>query len=499
MPSVTDIIFLALLGVLLFTFLSVKLLGDAGIGWHLRTGQIILQRHSVPRVDPFSSTMQGKPWVAWEWLYDLIVGELDRAAGLNGVVWFTAVIIGVTFAGAFRFLIRTGTNLWLTLGLVLLAASASMVHFLARPHVLSWLFTLIWFWILESTNASYRSRDHRGSSRLLWLLPLLMIVWVNVHGGFLIGFALLGIFLIDGAWRWVTDQEGQPFRRLLLVSVACGVATLINPYGPRLLAHVYGYLSNRFLMNHIQEFQSPDFHGAAQKCFAALILISVLALAVRARSVGVKEFLLIAFAIYSGLYATRNIPVSSLLLIFVAGPMLCEAVRKRWRRTSLLPDRHASFFLRMNRLEANAKGNLWSIAGALVSLGIVLGGGASLVHAQFSPRRFPVQAVNYVAEHDLPGPILGPDYWGGYFIYRLYPKDLVGLDDRHDLYGDSRLKNYLKFLHAEPGWEEFLESSHAGSVIVPANSAMATEMNYAPGWKMVYRDEVAVVLVRAGS
>jgi hypothetical protein len=70
--------------------LSVRLLGDAGIGWHIRTGQLILSTHTIPRVDPFSSTMAGHPWFAWEWLYDVLVGWLDTVAGLNGVVFFTA-------------------------------------------------------------------------------------------------------------------------------------------------------------------------------------------------------------------------------------------------------------------------------------------------------------------------------------------------------------------------------------------------------------------------
>ena len=77
-PSVGDLIFIVLLAVLTLTPLSVRLLGDAGIGWHIRAGQEILATHAIPRVDSFSSSMSGKPWFAWEWLYDLVVGELER-------------------------------------------------------------------------------------------------------------------------------------------------------------------------------------------------------------------------------------------------------------------------------------------------------------------------------------------------------------------------------------------------------------------------------------
>src|SRR5690349_9029280 len=92
MPSIADLLFLAIVGTLLFTPLSVKLLNDAGTGWHIRTGQLILATHQVPRLDPFSSQID-KPWFAWEWLYDVAVGSLDTWCGLNGVVWFTAVVI----------------------------------------------------------------------------------------------------------------------------------------------------------------------------------------------------------------------------------------------------------------------------------------------------------------------------------------------------------------------------------------------------------------------
>jgi hypothetical protein len=77
MPSITDLFFVALLGLLVFTTLSVRLLGDAGIGWHIRTGQLILASHAIPRVDPFSATMSGQAWFAWEWLYDVLVGARD--------------------------------------------------------------------------------------------------------------------------------------------------------------------------------------------------------------------------------------------------------------------------------------------------------------------------------------------------------------------------------------------------------------------------------------
>jgi len=243
MPSAADLIFVALLGALVFTPLSVRLLGDAGIGWHIRTGQQIVATHAIPQVDSFSSTMAGKPWFAWEWLYDLVVGQLEATLGLNGVVWFTAVVIAAVFAGMFRLLIARGTNVLVALVLLLFATSASMIHFLARPHVVSWLFTLAWFWILDSSERDCFDGFGGRRRRWLWALPLLMLVWVNVHGGFLVGFVLLGIFLLGAVWTWFKASQNRieemlqkiaarkRMRNLAWVSLLSAAASLVNPYG----------------------------------------------------------------------------------------------------------------------------------------------------------------------------------------------------------------------------------------------------------------------------
>jgi hypothetical protein len=530
-PSMGDTIFVALLAVLICTSLSTRLLGDAGIGWHIRTGQQILASHAVPRVDLFSSTMSGKTWFAWEWLYDVIVGALERWAGLNGVVWFTAVVIASVFAWTFRLLLRRGTNVFIALLLLLLAASTSMIHFLARPHVLSWLQTLAWFWILDSSETDcLPTSSEAGSSacsvatdrRRLWLLPLLMLVWVNVHGGFLVGFVLLAIYWLSAIWYAVRLKEDKfaeflaklrwrtQARSLAAVGLVAGLASLANPYGWQLHAHIYGYLSNRFLMEHIDEFQSPNFHGVAQRCFALLILATMIALGARARGLRVSEGLVILFALYSGLYASRNIPVSSLLLALVIGPLLSDAIKHLAGRLTLfrrLGARIAAFTERMGAVESSLKGHLWAIAAA-VFLGVIAAhngrlGANRLMDAHFAPKRFPAAAVDFLGrktsgertagESD---PVTVPDYWGGYLIYRLYPQTLVAVDDRHDLYGEEFFKSYLKMVHVEPGWDGLLEKYQSRCVLLPKGSALANILEQTPPWKRVYADDVAVVFER---
>ena len=465
----------------------------------------------------------GQPWYAWEWLYDVVAGWLDSAAGLNGVVLFTALMIAGLFAWTFRLLLRRGTNVLVALVLVLLAVSAAMIHFQARPHVVSWWFTVVWFWILESAETS-SADTHPGFRRKLplWLLPLLMVVWVNVHGGFLIGFALLAIYWVGAAWLWFSVKgdrfedvwrkirAGQRVQALALTGILSTAATLANPYGFKLHIHIYRYLSNRFLMDHIDEFQSPNFHYVAQKCFAGLLLLTLVAFAAKRPEASASQGLVVLFAVYAGLYASRNIPVSSLLLILVMGPWLSEGMERlaeklsgrgnivRWPGPA-----PATFLRRMKTIELSLRGHLWPVAAIVFACWIAAHGGTlgakPLMDAHFDAKRFPVHAVDYLEKQmekqDAQGPLLGPDYWGGYLIYRLYPRVRVVVDDRHDFYGEEFLKSYLKMMHVEPGWGDFLQQHPAACVIVPKDSALSNILAETPGWQPIYGDDTAVLFV----
>src|SRR3979411_442698 len=164
LPSVRDVIFIFLFWSLLAGPLSNRPLADPDIGWHIRTGELILARHSLPRTDPFSSTMQGQPWFAWEWLYDILLGILHRVCGLNGVIWLCALLVAAIFVLLLSQLLRRGTGLLLAIVLMLLAVAASTIHLYARPHIGSWLFSLLWFVALERWESWGRQeRTNHGS------------------------------------------------------------------------------------------------------------------------------------------------------------------------------------------------------------------------------------------------------------------------------------------------------------------------------------------------
>ena len=483
------------------------MLRDADIGWHIRDGQQILLSHAITRTDSFSSTMNGHTWYAWEWLYDLLIAVVHQMFGLNGVVFCSAAIIAATFVLTLYLALRRGGNLPVTLFLLIVALGASAVHFLARPHVLSWLFTIIWFELVDS--ASTVPTHQQGRS--LFHLPVLMVFWVNLHGGFVLGFAVLLLYLIGGAIEYFTAHEARGearrwLQRLGLVTLLTLGASFINPYGYHLDLHIYGYLSDRFLMNQISEFLSPDFHGAAQQCFAILVIATLLTLATVRRRPSAERLLVVLFAAYSGFYATRNLPTSALLLALVVAPILSENVGEAGKNSSVASwlrrgfSRLDSFGARMGNLESRFRGHIWIV------LVLVLGlwacahhgrlGSAQLMNAYFDDERFPVQAAEYMEQHDLREPIFSLDYWGGYLIYSLYPQTKVVVDDRHDLYGDQFFKDYLKVVLVQPEWEQVLDQWQVDWVLVPSESSLANLLRLTPKWQSSYEDNVAVLFHR---
>ena len=511
LPSVRDLVFLLSFWALLIGPLSNRPLADADIGWHIRTGEQIVATHSVPRADPFSSTMQGQPWFAWEWLYDALLGIVHGAMGLNGVVWLAALLMATTFALLLSQLLKRGTGLPVAMLLWLLVLGASSIHVFARPHIVSWLFTLWWFVALE------RWEQGNAPSWLRWFFPVSMLLWVNLHGGWLMGMTLLALYALAAFVESLRGTDAiarircaHRARAMWWIFVASAVATVVNPYGVRLHAHIYRYLSDPYLMNRIAEFRSPDFHGWGQRCFVLILVLVLIAAAGSRGKMRLSHWLIVLLTAWAGVYAVRNLPVSAMLLALIAGPHLWESVTALAERPGAWgPVRRGAAWLsefaaRAGTQEFQLRGHLWPALGAIAALAICLNAGRlgsqQVIHKEFDANHLPGGAVEYLERERSTEPVFGPDQWGGYLIYRLYPKRLVLIDDRHDLYGSDRFREYLILMQAEPGWKDVLKKWRIQTFVLPAGSTLANLLGQLPQeWQTVYEDKVAVVIEKKGT
>ncbi|MEZ5392755.1 MAG: hypothetical protein R2724_07730 [Bryobacterales bacterium] len=321
LPSFSDWVFAAMLAWLFFGAAGAQsLLADGDAGWHIRLGEMLIANHALPATDPFSFTMAGRVWFAWEWLSDLILGAAHMAGGLPGVVLLAGIVIAATMAMTLRYMLWLGVNFFLAVGATMMIGGVSTMHWLARPHMFTWGLLLATLWLLEA--------DRRNPSKRVWLLIPIIAVWVNLHGGFVAGVVTVGVYGVgvtleqlwaarqaDGHWSFFLSPSA---RRYALLLAGCAAATLLNPWSWHLHAHILAYLQSDFILKYVQEFQSPNFSNGFMKPLEATILFTLLVCGRMVwRGELVWPLLTLAWA-HATLTSVRHAP----LFMLVAAPVL---------------------------------------------------------------------------------------------------------------------------------------------------------------------------------
>ncbi len=482
-PTVAEVIFLALFLILSFSN-GRGLLNDADTGYHIRAGDYILQTHSIPRQDIFSYITPPIPWTAHEWLSEVIMSLLHRQLGLTGVVLFFSFVIAVVYYLFFRALRSHDGNIFIAAAIIILAITSSQLHWLARPHVFSLLFMVIWCHILDM----YQYRD---TDRLL-VLPLLMLVWVNLHGGFIAGFILLGCYiagnLVECLFRDPLHNAAarHKYRAFLKITVLCLLASLANPFGYKILLFPFHLTGNAYLMDHVVEFISPNFHEPL--VFKYLLLVMIALLACSRKKLNLIELFLILFFTNMALYAIRYVT----LFAIVAAPIILR------RADELLEEASGvfveSFKVRSARIasvDASARGWVWLLVGV-----VVVCSAGKTIHYSFDPKLKPVAAVEFLQKERIAGNMFDNDEFGDYIIYAAWPDYKVFFDGRSDMYGSERMKEYYKVINFEPGWEQVVEKYRIDWIIYDAKSALSRYLRAGTGWKLIYADKVAHIFVK---
>src|SRR6478609_7367265 len=227
-----------------------KLLGDPDSYSHLALGRWIIAHGAVPTVDPLSQTMAGQPWVAFEWLSEVIYTLAYNLAGWAGIAVLAAIVVAVTFALLAHLLeaqVGRVPTLILMMGVFALAAP----HVVARPHALALLPMVAW------TASLLRARE-QGVAPSWWLLPV-MTLWTNLHGSYTIGLALILPIAFEAVWYAPAAARRLTALRWAAFAAAAGVASLINPYGPEMLLVTWRTINLGDALNIVSEWQPQDF------------------------------------------------------------------------------------------------------------------------------------------------------------------------------------------------------------------------------------------------
>lgn len=461
---------------------------DGDTGWHIRTGEYILQHHTVPRQDLFSFSRPGAPWFAWEWLSDILYATLFHAGGLKAIVLFAAVLITAYATVILRFSLWRGANALVALGVTLLAVGASSVHFLARPHLFTLLLMPVCIWALEA--------DRRRPSSWIWILIPVGAVWVNLHGGFFVFLSCLALLVAGSALEeWLDGSGWIRTRRYFGLLIGSLAASLVNPYGIALHFHVYDYLRSDWIKQWIQEFQAPTFRSEGQLQYEALLLAGLVVAGFLFKQRRITDALWIVFLAHASLLSVRHAPIYAA----VAAPVIGAEVNGWWRnwveRAKKSSAGRIIYQVGMDVLPGFRRTSLWPAA---LVLALVCVNAPVKWPADFPTEAFPVAMIGRNAALLESGRLLTTDQWADYMIYRFYPRLKVYVDGRSDFYGEQLGDQYVHLLQGSYDWQSILRQQGFRVALLPVNWPLAGMLKLDRSWQVVQDDSRAILFQRVG-
>jgi hypothetical protein len=478
LPRLRDILFLLVFSAAMLAGWR-TLNGDGDLPRHLLMGRIILETRSIPRQELFSYLYEGQPYVAHEWLADVVYYLSFKLLGMGGVVLLTALLIASTFFVLAAALAQEYEDRLLTMLLLGWGAVCSYWHWVARPHLFSMLFLAVWLVGVD--------RMSRGKAVKLWWLPALMLIWANTHAEFVAGFLVLIAYMAGWLWDFLL-RPGEADRRVIVkLAITAGssaLASLLNPFGLGTWTTILSYLGNTQLMSTVNETMPPDFSSGLFIVEFALIVASVAILGLQRGATRTGQVFLLAGFTALAMRSGRNIHLYSVIAPFVLAGPLIEITKSAFqaRVTSAIAG-----------IESKLKGLAWPVATVLVSVALLFTGKIRRYYL-FDPGIFPVEAVTWLEANPQPGHMFNDFLWGGYIMWRLWPSQKDFIDSQSDLSGEATVE-YLTVEKLRDGWQTVLERHDVAWVIMPSDSILSREL-VQDGWTVLHRDSTAIILRR---
>ena len=445
-----------------------SLLNDADSYWHIVVGRWIAAHRAFPTTDPFSFTFAGTPWIAKEWLSQILYAGAHAAAGWPGMVALAAACVALAFALLTRFLVadlKPAYAILFAAGAFLLAAP----HVTARPHALAFPVMVAW------VAGLVRAADDRHAPSL-WLL-LLMVLWANLHGGFTFGIMMVGALGLDA----IVSSAPETRVRTALAWIGFGLLALaagcLTPYGWQPMLMTVRILGLGPALSILGEWRPADFSHFGG--LEIILLVSLGAALWRGVTLPPVRIVILLGLIHMALSATRNGEIFGLVApLVVARPLATQFAHIR--------------------AGAQAKGGLATTAKAVAVLLVVLVPASFALSAAFhytpNPQITPAAAVAALKKAD-PGPILNQYDFGGYLVYEGIP---TFIDGRTELYGGAFFARYVNAVTLADlaGFDRLLDEYRIEATLLAPGTPAVAYLDRLPGWHRLYADAVAVVHVR---
>jgi len=452
---------------------SIRGIAEPDIWWHLRDAGNLLQHHSFSRVDTYSSTAAGSPWINFEWLAEVPFFLAFRALGLQGLLLVYFAVLVLIFAGVYYRCCRAGADCKDAAIATLAAICLGGVSMAPRTLLFGWLCTVGLLLVLDR---------FRKTGRGLWILPPLFALWINLHGSWVFGLVILGLTiaagLVEGEWGAVVAQRWsrQELYKLLLAFVASLGAVFVNPFGYKLVVYPFQLLLRpQGVMQYIEEWQPVDFSTWNGK-LALLLIFGLLAAALFSRRRWrLEEVLWTAFALWAALSHARFLFFAGLILAPILAPRLHlfppyeRELDKPWLNAAIM---------------------------AMIVAAMVYFFPSQAELQQRVDDGYPREALVFMQQQHIKGRLFNQYGWGGYIEWNA-PEIKTFIDGRADIFIYNG--TFLDFLHATSLKHslQILDKYHIDYVLLPPKEPLVYLLKYSPAWRLIYSDKVAVLVERA--
>jgi hypothetical protein len=448
---------------------------DPDLWYHLKIGEIIWTTHNIPRVDVFSFTAYGHPWMAQEWLSQVIIYVTYKLGGYTGLMLWLSVVPSLLIIGAYALCCLYSRNSKVSFLGGLIVWLCSTVGLAVRPHLIGYLLLICELLILHLG----RTRD----SRWFWALPPLFALWINCHGSFFFGLVVLAVMLscsfLEVQWGLIVSPRWEKRQRntLAIASVLSLAALTINPIGLKLALNPLAAMGKLPLnLTQVQEWLPPQFDTGRGFCLLAVTGLIVLVPLLRRIELTIQELLLTVLVFGFAILHERMVFLFGIL----AAPTLCRVLADLW-----------------DRYEPEHDHPILNGILILVSLFAVIWAFPSRHSIDLQVRNGnPVKALEYIKRSGLPGRMLNEYVYGGYLIWAA-PEHKVFIDGRGDIFELAGvLTDYGDFVRVYANPRIVLDKYRINFCLLSSQDPVSQVLPLLPEWKLVYSDNLAKVFAR---
>jgi len=461
---------------------------DGDLPRHLLNGKLVLQTWRVSTTDIFSFRTEGFPSIPHEWLSQVIFAQIYDWLGLNGIVLLTALVVMTVWMIVFNESMTRSNSLFISLIFTALAMGATQIHVLPRPHIFTYLLTATWIYLLERVD------DKKFHAK--WILPLVMLLWVNMHGMFVIGIGIWGIYLVGDfleqpSRTWFSSVKAKT---LMIGGGLLFFTTFLSPSGIRIWEAIASLGSSSYITSKVPEYQSANFHAPETWPYVLILLLILIGLArTNTRPSWIHALLIGAFTVLS-LYTSRMIPLFAIVVTPIAAKTITDWIHHEYPQSRFLRIEE-----NISRTNSSSTGWIWIIL-AILSAGILLHSGRTIDLENrgnvFDNRFFPVEAVTWLKQNPQQGHMFNEFDWGGYLLLKLWPDQQIFMDGHTHIYGEELTKEYERVVTQSSGWEDILSKYEITWIIVRSDAPLGNTLSRSGEWEISYQDDTAIILAR---